>query len=168
MIKERSDFMAVLNPYNYAKPKGAVVSKVRQTPQINNRIVNKQTQNDSSQYLEQKVMTASPEELTLMLYEGAIKFIKQAIIFNNEGLIEKTSNAILRAQAIFSELRATLNTDYDVSVGMDQLYEYVLFRLVEANIGKDNSILDEVLEMSEDFRNTWKEAMAIAKTDSGE
>ncbi len=51
-------------------------------------------------------------------------------------MIEKTSNAILRAEAIFGELRATLNMDYEVSNELDTMYEYVLHRLSEANIQK--------------------------------
>lgn len=155
--------MAVLNPYNYAKPKGAVVSRPNK-PFVSPAATNKQNQqqNNSDQYLEQKVMAASPQELTLMLYEGAIKFIKQAKIFNDENMIEKTSNAILRAEAIFGELRATLNMDYEVSNELDTMYEYVLHRLSEANIQKSNEILDEVLELSVDFRDTWKEAMKRA------
>lgn len=77
-------------------------------------------------------------------------------------MIEKTSNAILRAEAIFGELRATLNMDYEVSNELDTMYEYVLHRLSEANIQKSNEILDEVLELSVDFRDTWKEAMKRA------
>ncbi len=155
--------MAVLNPYNYSRPKGAISRMAQQTPGVRNRPHNNQQQNNSAQYFEQKIMTASPEELTLMLYEGAIKFIKQAKLFNEENLIEKTSNAILRVEAIYSELRATLDTDYEISNELDRLYEYVLYRLMEANIQKDNEILDEVLEMSIEFRDTWKEAMELAK-----
>lgn len=161
--------MAVLNPYNYAKPKG--VATPRRPQAVGNRNSSKvqDTQpNTAGQYLEQKVMSASSEELTLMLYEGAIKFIKQAMLFNNEGSIEKTSNAILRAEAIYSELRSTLDTNYEISENLDKLYEYVLYRLTEANIEKSNEILQDVLTLSEDFRDTWKQAMKIAKGDSGE
>lgn len=156
--------MAVLNPYNYSRPKGAVNRMAKPTSNLKNRNQKKQ-QNNSDQYLEQKVMAASPQELTLMLYEGAIKFIKQAKIYNDDQLIEKTSNAILRVEAIYSELRATLNPEFDISEELDKLYEYVIHRLAEANISKDNSILDEVLTMSIDFRDTWKEAMEIVKED---
>lgn len=160
--------MAVLNPYNYAKPKGAAV--LRKTTLNPRNSTNKQdlSSNNANQYLEQKVLSASSEELTLMLYEGAIKFINQAILFNDEGLIEKTSNAILRAEAIYSELQSTLDKEYEISGNLDQLYDYVLYRLAEANIEKSNDILKEVLVMSEEFRDTWKQAMEIAKSDSGE
>jgi len=156
--------MAVLNPYNYNKPANMrPVTTVRpQTRTENNSYQTTAKQNKGDQYLEQKVMTASPEELTLMLYEGAIKFTKQAKIFNEEKNIEKTSNAILRVTAIYGELQATLNVDYSVSAELDRLYDYILHRLSEANIQKDGAILDEILEMSIDFRDTWKEAMKLA------
>lgn len=154
--------MAVLNPYNYSRPKGAVNRMAKTTSNLKNRN-QKKMQSNSDQYLEQKVMAASPQELTLMLYEGAIKFIKQAMIYNDDKLIEKTSNAILRVEAIYSELRATLNPEYEISEELDKLYEYVIHRLAEANISKDNSILDEILTMSIEFRDTWKDAMEIVK-----
>ena len=157
--------MAVLNPYNYSKPAGY-------NPRVNKpvaRPVQRQPQRQQSggregQYLEQKVMQASPEELTFMLYEGAIKFLKQAKIFNNEKDIVKTSKAILRVHAIFDELQCTLDMDYEISKQLDSLYDYILRRLTDANIKKDNDILDEVLELAEELKDTWKEAMILAKT----
>jgi len=156
--------MAVLNPYNYGKPKGAVARKpVERRPIASFDSKNKIAQNNADQYLEQKVMSSTPEELTLMLFEGAIKFTKQAKLFNDEKLIEKTSNSILRVEAIYSELQATLNTDYEISKELDRLYDYILQRLMEANIEKSNEILDEVLQMSIEFRDTWMEAMKKAR-----
>lgn len=154
--------MAVLNPYNYSRPKGVFSQKQMKRKTSETRKVNQNNAYNSDQYLEQKINTASPQQLTLMLYEGAIKFIKQAKIYNDSDDIEKTSNAILRVSAIYTELRATLDTDYEISEEFDRLYEYILHRLAEANIQKDNLILDEVLSLSEEFRETWKEAMEEA------
>ncbi len=153
--------MAVLNPYNYAKPKGALKrgnlgTNMSERAVIKNRPI-KAVNND--QYLEQKVMSSSPEGLTLMLYEGALKFIRQAKFFNEEKNIEKTSNAIIRAEAIYSELQSTLNLDYPIGKELDRLYDYVIRRLTEANLKKDSEILIEVEGMTEEFRDTWKEAM---------
>ncbi len=153
--------MAVLNPYNYAKPKGVLnrgnlgINKSERAAPKGRPI--KAVGND--QYLEQKVMSSSPEGLTLMLYEGALKFIRQAKLFNEEKNIEKTSNAIIRAEAIYSELQTTLNMEYPIGQELDRLYDYVLRRLTEANLKKDNEILTEIEQMTEDFRDTWKEAM---------
>ncbi len=108
-------------------------------------------------------MSAKPEELTLMLYEGVVKFVKRAKLFNDMKDIEKTNNAILRAEAIIDELRQTLNMEFEISHQLDSLYEFMNRRLFDANLKKDNAILDEVLNLSEEMRDTWKEAMDSLK-----
>ncbi|MCT4631836.1 MAG: flagellar export chaperone FliS [Firmicutes bacterium] len=117
----------------------------------------------ASGYKENEILNAKPEELTLMLYDGIIRFIKQAKIFNEDKKIEKTNNAIVRAQNIITELRSTLDMDYEISKELDPLYEFMNRRLLEANIKKDNAMMDEVLDLAAELRDTWKEAMKIAK-----
>ncbi|RKD32340.1 flagellar export chaperone FliS [Thermohalobacter berrensis] len=119
--------------------------------------------NAYQQYQQNSIMTASPEELTLMLYNGAIKFIKQGKIFIEQNNMEKANNSIIRAQDIISELNITLNMDYEISKNLRSLYTFILDRLMQANIKKDISILDEVLPLIEELRDTWQEAMKIAK-----
>ncbi len=115
------------------------------------------------QYQQNSVMTASPEELTLMLYNGAIKFINLAKYHMQEKDMEKVHNAIVRAQDIISELNITLNMDYELSEGLRSLYTFILEKLMEANIQKNTSILEEVLPLVEDMRDTWKLAMQEAR-----
>lgn len=152
--------MTMLNPYNYAKPKSSVAMPLKQ--QRNQRSLK---QNNSygktNNYLEQKVMSAKPEELTLMLYDGIIKFIKQTKLFNEKKDVEQSNRSNLKAQAIIEELRATLNMDVEISANFEKLYTFMNERLVEANISKDNAILDEVLELATEFRDSWKEAMKL-------
>lgn len=119
--------------------------------------------NAYQQYQQNSIMTASPEELTLMLYNGAIKFIKQADIFIEQKDMEKAHNSILRAQDIISELNTTLNMSYDISANLRNLYTFILDRLRDANIGKDRSIIEEIVPIVEDLRDTWKQAMQEAK-----
>ncbi|EOD00378.1 flagellar export chaperone FliS [Caldisalinibacter kiritimatiensis] len=119
--------------------------------------------NPYSQYQQNSVMTASPEELTLMLYNGAVKFIKQGKVFLEQKDMEKAHNSIVRAQDIISELNITLNMDYEISKNLRSLYTFILERLMDANIKKDIKILDEVLPLVEELRDTWKEAMQLAK-----
>jgi len=121
-------------------------------------------QNPYNQYKENSVKTASPEELTLMLYNGAIKFIGQSKIFVEQKNIEKTNTAIMRAQAIIQELNITLNMDYEISQNLRALYLYIIEKLVDGNIKKEVAPLDEALEMVTSLRDTWKEAMKISKT----
>jgi flagellar protein FliS len=121
--------------------------------------------NAYKQYREDAVATATPEGLTLMLYDGLVKFIKQGKFFIERKDWEKAHKAIVRAQDIVEELNCTLNMDYEISTNLRSLYLYMKDRLVEANIGKDSEILDEVLVFAEELRDTWKEAMRIAKSD---
>lgn len=118
-----------------------------------------QMNNAFMQYNKNKVMTASPAELTLMLYEGAIKFCNIAIMGIEQRNIEKAHNNIMKAQRIIEEFQVTLNHDYKVSEDFDRVYAYLLRRLHEANIKKDKEILEEVLVHLRSMRDTWKEVM---------
>ena len=151
--------MAMLNPYNYGRPKNFKSVGEKEKKPAMKKINNAYNKTDS--YFEQKVMGEKPEELTLLLYEGIVKFIKQTKIFNDSKNFEKSGNANMRAQAIIVELRSTLNMDIEISGNLDQIYIFMMDRLVDANISKDNSILDEVLTLAEDLRDTWKEAMKL-------
>lgn len=119
--------------------------------------------NPYGQYKQNSVMTASPQELTLMLYNGALKFIGQAKIHIEQKNIAKANESIIRSQNIIQELNITLNMDYEVSQNLRSLYTYMLERLVDANISKDIEILDEVAKMVTELRDTWKEVMKLSK-----
>lgn len=113
-------------------------------------------------YLRSKVMTATPAELTLMLYEGAIKFVNKAIMSIEKNDVMGAHNNLMKTQRIIEELRASLDHKYPVAKEFDTVYEYILRRLVEANIKKDKDILEEVLEHLRTMRDTWKEVMKNA------
>lgn len=153
--------MAMQNIYNYQRPKTMPKSINTMKPKANLYDTRKNTAND--QYLEQKIMSAKPEELTLMLYDGIVKFLKQALLYNDQKNIEKTHHALVRAQAIITELDVTLNEEYEVSNNLKQMYSYMNARLMDANIGKDSDIMKEVLGYAEELRDTWKEAMVLAR-----
>jgi flagellar protein FliS len=113
------------------------------------------------------VMTASKEELTLMLYEGGIKFCNQALVALEKKDIPKANELILRIQDIVREFQITLDHKYPISQQFNNLYDYMFRRLVEANFRKDAAILTEVLGMFRFFRDTWKEAMKLARANPG-
>ena len=115
--------------------------------------------NPYAQYNNSKILTASPAELTLMLYEGAIKFCNIAIMGIEQKDIEKAHNNILKVQRIIDEFRSTLDRKYPVAEDFDRVYVYILQRLFEANIKKDKEILEEVLTHLRSMRDTWKEVM---------
>ncbi|RCX14785.1 flagellar protein FliS [Anaerobacterium chartisolvens] len=116
-----------------------------------------------SQYKENSIFTSSPEELTLMLYNGLVKFIMQAQHAIGEKNIEKANNCIIRAQEIVKEFQATLDMKYDISQNLMSLYEYMERRLLEANLRKRADILEEVLGLAKELRDTWIQAVKNAK-----
>lgn len=120
-------------------------------------------QNAAQTYQSNQVTTATPADLTLMLYNGAIKFIKLTKNAIEEKNIAKAHETSLKVQNILYELMSTLNKDYDISKEFIKLYEYMLQRTIEANIRKDLTILDEVEDLFVQFRDTWKQAMLLAK-----
>ena len=119
--------------------------------------------NGYNQYKESSVYTATPEELTLMLYNGLVKFIMLAQSAIDEKNIERANNSIIRAQDIVREFQVTLDMKYEVSKQLDSIYDYMNRRLIQANIKKDKDILEEVLGMAKDLRDTWTQAMKLAK-----
>ena len=115
-------------------------------------------------YARNKIMTASPAELTLMLYEGAIKFCNIAVKAIEDKDIEKAHTNIVKAEKIIEEFQATLNHKYEVAKDFDNVYNYLRDRLIQANMKKDKEILDEVLGHLRTMRDTWKEVMRLANT----
>ena len=116
-------------------------------------------QNPYEQYQRNKVLTATPAEVTLMLYEGAIKFCNIAIMAIENNEMEKAHNNIMKTQRIIEEFRNTLDRQYEVAEDFDRIYVYVLRRLFEANVRKDKEILEEVNGHLRSLRETWKEVM---------
>lgn len=113
------------------------------------------------QYSNNKVLTASPAELVLMLYDGAIKFCNIAVVAIDAKDIPKAHTNIIKAQKIIDHLRITLDMSYPVAQDFDNIYAYVAKRLVEANVSKDKEILEEVCTHLRSVRDTWKEVMRI-------
>ena len=116
-----------------------------------------------AEYNRNKVLTASPAELTLLLYEGAIKFCNIAIIGLEQNDMEKVHNNIIKVENIIEEFQATLNHKYSVAEDFDKIYKYIYNLLVEANIKKDKELLEQALNELRGMRDTWKGVMAKAK-----
>ncbi len=115
--------------------------------------------NAYTQYNNSKVLTASPAELTLMLYDGAIKFCNIAIMGVEEKNIEKAHNNIVKTSRIIDYFRQTLDMRYPVAEDFERVYVYLARRLTEANVKKDKAILEEILMHLHTMRDTWKEVM---------
>ena len=114
-----------------------------------------------SQYNNSKILTASPAELTLMLYDGAIKFCNIAIMAIEKNDVMKAHTYIVKTENIIEEFQATLNHKYPVAKDFDNVYKYIYNRLIEANVKKDKDMLEEVLVHLRTLRDTWKEVMKI-------
>lgn len=114
-------------------------------------------------YNNSKVLTASPAELTLMLYDGAIKFCNIAIMSIEQKDVQKAHTNIKKIERIIGEFQATLDFKYEVAKDFDNVYNYLLDRLTEANLKKDKEILEEVLRHLRTMRDTWKEVMHANK-----
>ena len=114
------------------------------------------------QYKNSKVLTASPAELTLMLYDGCIKFCNMAVMDINGKDFYKANKNIQKAERIIGEFKMTLDHRYEVAKDFDNIYDYVLRRLHEANMTKDTTILDECITHMRSLRDTWKEVMKRA------
>jgi flagellar secretion chaperone FliS len=116
-------------------------------------------------YKNNSVNYASKEQLLLMLVDGAVKFAKigrQAILDNDA---KKAHENIVKAENIIYELMVTLDVEKggDWAKALMQVYDYIVSELTQANIRKDVKIMDEVIPLIEDVRDTWEQAYKISK-----
>lgn len=114
-------------------------------------------------YANNKITTATPADLVLMLYEGAIKFCNIAITAIENNDIQKAHNNLIKAQNIILEFQASLDYKYATAKDFNEVYMYLLRRLREANMKKDAEIVEEVLKHLRTMRDTWKEVMRLTK-----
>ncbi|HWR29835.1 MAG TPA: flagellar export chaperone FliS [Negativicutes bacterium] len=114
-------------------------------------------------YKQQQVKSSGPEQLTLMLYTGAARFVAENIKALEEGRTSDAHKAHLRAQDIVIYLIDTLDMQYEIAHNLFKLYDYLKFRLNEANLRKDIAQLEEAKGLLVDLRDTWNEAMKKAQ-----
>lgn len=123
--------------------------------------------NAAQAYASRKVETASPAELVLMLYDGAIKFCNIAMDGIEKKDYEKANTNIKKARNIIVELQTTLDFKYPVAKDFDLVYTYIFNKLIDANVKKDPEILTEALNEIRDMRDNWKIVMRTAKQPKG-
>ena len=119
--------------------------------------------NPYAKYANNKVLTATPAELTLMLYEGAIKFCNLAKIDLEKGEYGEAMHHVQRARAIITELQATLDFKYPVAKDFDLIYTYILQLMKDCNKNHDMETLEELLTQLRDIRDVWKQVMKTAR-----
>jgi flagellar protein FliS len=119
--------------------------------------------NAYNQYRNVSAQTAPKERLTLMLYDGAVKFSGQALLAleNNEPM--KLTEAVRRTLDIIKELRDTLNREHEIANNYYALYDYIIERLLAGESDRDQAALTEANALIKEFRDMWREAMKVAK-----
>ena len=124
--------------------------------------------NAAEQYRRQQILNAPAEQLTLMLYNGCLKFIDDGKAALEEKNFEEANIQLQKAQRIISEFRLTLDMNYDISHQLFMLYNYVYDRLVEGNIKGDMVQIDEARGIIAELRDAWVEAMKKARFEKGD
>ena len=123
--------------------------------------------NAAEAYKRQQVLTATPEALTLMLYNGALRFMTEGREAIERKDYEEANISLQKAQNIITEFRVTLNMDYEIAHQLLPLYNYVYDRLVEANMQSDLAKLDEAKTIITELRDAWAQAMKKARAEKG-
>jgi len=123
--------------------------------------------NPYAKYTSNAINTATPEELTLMLYNGALKFANQAMAAFEQKDYIKANRLIQRVEDIIREFQITLKFEYEIAHQLNALYDYIYRTLVKANINKSPELLSEATDLIRNMRDTWKEAMKLAKQQQG-
>lgn len=120
----------------------------------------------TNQYLETKIQTATPEALVGMLFDGTVRFLKQAANGLDEKDWRKAHTNIVRAQSIVSELNVSLDKAKggEIANNLSQIYDYVNSRLIEANIKKDAKLISECINLINDLGSAWDEIMKSPKS----
>lgn len=123
--------------------------------------------NAAEAYRRNQILNAPPEQLTLMLYNGCLKFIDEGRSAMDNKDFENANISLQKAQRIISEFRLTLNMDYEISHQLMPLYDYVYDRLVQGNVQSDVSQLDEARDIIKELRDAWVGAMKKARQEKG-
>lgn len=121
--------------------------------------------NTANAYKRQQIMTASPEELTLMLYNGAIRFVTESMIAIEKKDIEKAHSANMRAQNIMREFMVTMDMKQEISKNWLLIDEYILHCLIQGNMKKEKVQLEEAKRWLVEFRDAWVQAMKKVSMD---
>ncbi len=116
-----------------------------------------------NKYKQSSISTATPEELTLMLYDGAIKFMNIGKYNIEKKELEKAHNSLVRAQDIIAELNYSLDMKYSISEELRELYDFVMAKLIDGNINKDIEAIEQALSITLEMRDTWKEVIKQIK-----
>lgn len=121
-------------------------------------------------YRQNRIQTADPGTILLMLYDGAIEFVRRAISALEEGSVAEKGMCLLKAHAIISEFMASLNREVAGEMGenLEGLYVFMLDQITVANVNNDPKPLNEIVSLLTTLKEGWKGAVAAEKTRAGE
>lgn len=119
--------------------------------------------NQFQAYQNNSIMTASGDKLTLMLYNGAIRFCNQAKAALESKQVQEAHTSLIKAQNIIEQLQVTLDDKYPITAEFDKMYEFINYQLSEANLTKNVENIDVALDFIREIRDTWEEAMKLSK-----
>lgn len=120
--------------------------------------------NPYQQYQQNAVQSAEPGDLVVMLYDGLVRFLKLAVKSLEENDNEAANTALIKSQDIVSYLDGTLDSRFEISRNLAALYDFMSRQLVSANIKKEVQLVEEVLGLAQELRDTWRQAAQLAKT----
>lgn len=125
--------------------------------------------NPYQKYQNQSVQTATPERLLLMLFEGAIRFCKEAMLGVDQKNFQLANEKSIRVQNIINELIITLDRERggEVAENLLSIYNYINQRLIEANLKKDKAIFEEVLGHLNELHEAFSGAAQVVRAQSG-
>lgn len=124
--------------------------------------------NPYAKYRQTQIQTAPPEQLVLMLYDGAIKFCLRAEEYIQQNDMTAANAALIRVQEIISELQLAVNPEAgEIAEQLALLYDYLYRRALDANLQKDVDIIAEIVTLVRDLRATWAQAIDLARHSAG-
>jgi flagellar protein FliS len=124
-----------------------------------------QLTNPYQNYRKVTVETASPQQLVLMLYDEAIKQLRQSIRFIDGKQIEKTNKSLNKVQDILQELLLGVNSEAgNIAIQLQSLYDFMIYQIGVANTKKSKSHIEDVLNLLIDLRTTWNQVMKEVKS----
>ena len=120
----------------------------------------------AQEYLQVQVRTASPDQLLLMLLDGAVRFVERAMDRMERGDVEGKNELLLKAQKIILELIQSLNPSIGEKIyaNLIGLYKFIYQRLLDGNLGNDRACLEEGLQILGVVRETWRQAVGIYRS----
>lgn len=120
-----------------------------------------------AQYLKVQVETASPGELTLLLYQEIVRSLIKAKQLHAQSQYEPVNSLLHKVRSIFNELIITLDMKYDISRELSSLYLFYNNQIAQFIISRDETLLDNTLEFARGMADTWKQALNIVKSGKG-